>query len=170
MNTLTDNKSFLSNNKYEFVIDRLPNIKFFSQTVNLPGISLSATSTPSPFVNLYNPGNQLTFEPLQISYIVDEDMKSWFELYTWMTNLGNPESLNKLGILTKVAGKNNSVMSDASLLIKTNANNPNIKISFRDMFPTDLQGVTFSSIEGQDFLTATATFTYTHFTAEYLNK
>jgi hypothetical protein len=166
--TLTTNKSFLANNKYEFVIDRLPNLKFFSQTVNLPDISLSATATPSPYVNLYNPGNQLTFGQLQISYIVDEDMQSWFELYTWMTNLGNPESLDKLGTLTKQAGKQNSVMSDASLLIKTNANNPNIKITFKDLFPVDLTGFTFSSIEGQDFITATAAFQYTYYTAEKL--
>ena len=166
--TLTTNRSFLANNKYEFVIDRLPNLKFFSQSINLPGISLSASQTPSPYVNLFTPGNQLSFEQIQLTYILDEDMKSWFELYTWMTNLGNPQSLDKLGILTKAAGKQNSVMSDASLLIKTNANNPNIKISFKDMFPVDLPGFTFSSIEGQDFQTASATFAYTYYTAEYI--
>lgn len=166
MTTTIPNKSFLSNNKYEFVITRLPNVAFFLQGINIPNISLGTTITQTPFVQIPKPSNTLTFEPLNINYIIDEDMKSWFELYTWMTNLGNPESLNKLGILTNFPGKNNSVTSDATLFVKTNSNNLNIKFTFYDIFPTELNGVQLTSTEGQEFLTSTVTFSYTYYTAE----
>lgn len=166
MTTTIPNKSFLSNNKYEFVINRLPNLVFFLQGINIPNISLGTTITQTPFVQIPKPSNTLTFEPLNINYIIDEDMKSWFELYTWMTNLGNPESLNKLGILTNFPGKNNSVTSDATLFVKTNSNNLNIKFTFYDIFPTELNGVQLTSTEGQEFLTSTVTFSYTYYTAE----
>jgi len=95
-------------------------------------------------------------------------MQSWFELYNWMTNLGNPETLNKLGTLTQVEGKLNSVKSDASLLIKTNSNNDNIEVRFYDLFPVELTGFNLSSAEGQDFPATSATFAYTYMEATKL--
>lgn len=166
MTTTIPNKSFLPNNKYEFVITRLPNVVFFLQSINIPTITLGTTTTQTPFVQIPKPSNTLTFEQLTLNYIVDENMESWFEIYNWMMNLGNPTSLNKLGTLTKTTGKNNSITSDATLLIKTNSNNPNIKFTFHDIFPTDLTGVQLTSTEGQDFLTSSITFAYTYYEAE----
>jgi hypothetical protein len=94
---------------------------------------------------------------------MDEEMKSWREIYEWMYNLGNPESKNKIGNLTQIPGRRNSITSDASLLIKSNANNPRIKFIFYDMFPNSLSGVTLSSTEGQEFLTSTISFLYSHY-------
>jgi hypothetical protein len=162
------NPSFLPNNKYEFVIERLPNFTFYVQGVLLPSITLGATQTPTPFTTVYTPSNQLTYEQLQITYIVDEDMLSWFELYSWMTNLGNPTSFDKLGILTSQPGKKNSITSDATLLIKTNSNNTNVEVKFVDIFPIELTGFQFSTSEAQDFQTTSATFAFTYMTATKL--
>jgi len=164
------NTSFLANNKYDFVIERLPNFTFFVQGINMPSITMNPTQTTSPYTNIFNPGNILTYEQLQVTYIVDEDMKSWFEIYNWMTNLGNPTSLDKLGTLTKTSGKINSVTSDATLLIKTNSNNNNIRIKFYDLFPIELTGFTLSSAEGQDFQTTSVTFSYNYLEATTLTN
>lgn len=160
------NRSFLPNNKYQFVIDRLPNLVFFVQSINIPDISLSNISTQTPYVQIQTPGGLLTYSDLTVNFILDEDMQSWFDMYTWMTNLGNPETLDKIGSLTKVPGKKNSVTSDASIIVQTNANNPNIKFTFYDIFPTDLTGVQLTSTEGQDFLTSSVTFKYTYYKAQ----
>lgn len=162
------NRSFLSNNKYQFVIDRLPNLMFFLQAVNIPSISLGTVITPTPFVQMPKPGQQLSFEDLTLTYILDEDMQAWFDIYNWMTNLTNSEFPAKVSNLTSEAGKPNSKTSDAALLIKTNSNNANIKFKFADIFPTELSGVQLTSTEGHDFFTATVTFKYTYYTAEMI--
>jgi len=162
-NQTPTNKSCLSNNKYEFVIDRLPHVTFFIQSIVIPDVSLNGTQVPSPYVSVPIPGNILNFGELQVTYIMDEDMKAWREIYDWMYNLGNPESQNKIGDLTQTPGRRNSVTSDATLLIKSNANNPRIKFTFKDIFPTTLGGVTLSSAEGQEFLTSTISFLYSHY-------
>lgn len=159
------NKSFLANNKYEFVIERLPNLVFFLQSVNVPDITLGSIVTSSPYAQIPRPSNLLSFGDLNLNYVVDENMESWFEIYNWIVNLGNPTSLDKLGKLTKVPGKKNSVMSDATLIVKSNANNPNIVFKFYDIFPTTLSGVQLTSSEGQEFLTSSITFTYTYYEA-----
>ena len=159
------NKSFLSNNKFQFVIDRLPHVEFFVQSVNLPAMTLLNSDTQTPFTRVSIPGNILIFDPLQVTYMMDENMQSWFEIYNWITQLGNPTSRNKIGGLTTQPGALNSITSDAVLTINTNANNPNIRVTFKDLYPTELTGVQFTSTEGQDFLTATITFAYTTYTA-----
>jgi hypothetical protein len=161
------NKSFLSNNKFEFAIKRLPNLTYFVQSINLPGITLLNTTVNNPFVATPIPGNQLAFGQLTAGYIVDENMESWSEIYEWITQLGNPQGFDKLGTLTKISGKNNSIVSDATLIIKTNANNPNIQISFKDLFPVEIGELSFSSIDsGQDFITSSITFGYTYYTVQ----
>jgi len=165
-NQTPTNKSFLSNNKYEFVIDRLPHVTFFIQSVVIPDVSLVGTQVPSPYVSVPIPGNILNYGELTVTYIMDEDMKAWREIYDWMYNLGNPESRNKIGDLTQTLGRRNSVTSDASLLIKSNANNPRVKFTFKDIFPTTLGGLTLSSTEGQEFITSTISFLYSHYTVD----
>ena len=159
------NKSFLSNNKFEFSIQRLPNFTFFVQSVNIPSLTLFDSRIASPFTRVQVPGNQIDYGELSLTVIMDEDFHAWFELYNWMTNLGNPESYDKRGTLTNTAGRINSVTSDASLIVKTNSNNPNFIINFKDVFPVSMSDLTFSTTESQDFLTISSTFSYTSYSA-----
>jgi hypothetical protein len=160
------NKSFLTNNKYEFIFDRAPNLTFFTQSVNIPDLTISAVATTTPFTTIYVPGNIITYEQLIVTFMVDEDMTAWFEIYNWINNVANPETYDKRGTLSLTPGKTNSIKSDAVLLIKTNSNNPNVKFSFKEMFPTSLSGMQLTSTEGQDFLTTTATFQFAYYIAE----
>ena len=157
------NKSFLSNNKFDFVLDRIPNFTFVVQSVNLPSLALQSTTVNTPFVQLSIPGNQLSFGQMTLSFIIDEDMQSWYEIYNWMFQLGNPKSFNKRGTLTGESGTNTHVTSDGTLFIKTNSNNMNWKATFYEMYPNDLGDITFSTTETQDFLTSTVTFNYTYY-------
>jgi|LakMenEpi03Aug12_release.lakeMendotaPanAssembly.Ray.scaffolds.fasta_scaffold07822_14 hypothetical protein len=161
------NKSFLSNNKFDFVIDRLPNIQFFIQTINLPTISLGIATTPTPFVTVQTPGTIITFEEITVSYIIDEDMKSWFEIYNWLHALAGTEGFPK-STLKNSPGSYENFTSSATLIIKTNSNNANVKLKFFDLFPTNLTGFQLSATESHDFITSTVTFNYTKYEADYI--
>jgi hypothetical protein len=168
MATLTTtpvNRSFLSNNKFDFILRRIPNFTYFVQAVNLPSMSLQSTSVNTPFSALSVPGNQISFGTLTLTFIVDEDMQSWYELYDWIFKLGNPKGYDKRGGLQDNDELINSVTSDATLLIKTNANNSNFKIDFYGVYPTDLGDMQFSAVENQEFITSTVTFNYTYYEA-----
>ena len=73
-NQTPTNKSFLSNNKYEFVIQRLPHVTFFIQSITIPDVTLNGTQVSTPFVNLPIPGDTLQYSELQLTYIMDEDI------------------------------------------------------------------------------------------------
>ena len=163
--TVPVNKSFLSNNKFEFVLGRIPNFTFFVQGVNLPGLTLQSSSINTPFSAVSLPGNQITFGTLSLSFIVDEDMQSWYELYSWIVQLGNPKGYNKVGTLTGQPGSVISTTSDATLILKSNANNPNFQFNFFDVYPTELGDMSFTTTDNQEFVTSTATFNYGYYEA-----
>ena len=165
LTTTPANRSFLSNNKFDFVLRRIPNFTYFVQAVNLPSLSLQSTTINTPFSALSVPGNQISFGTLSLTFIVDEDMQSWYELYSWIFKLGNPKGFDKRGGLKDDDELINSVTSDATLFIKTNANNPNFKIEFYGVYPTELGDMQFSSVDNQDFITSTVTFNYTYYEA-----
>ena len=168
--TIPTNRSFLSNNKFDFVLNRIPNFTFLVQSVNLPGISLGLTEVPTSATTLRIPGTIVNFSSVSLSFIVDEGMQSWYEIYNWITRLGNPTSSAKQLGFSQEPGGDNYITSDASLLIKTNANNPSWRVDFFEMFPTDLSDINFSTTESQEFITSSATFNYTYYTVTNLTN
>ena len=159
------NRSFLSNNKFDFVLKRIPNFTFLVQGVNLPGLTLQSSSINTPFSAVSIPGNQITFGSLSLTFMVDEDMQSWYELYNWIVQLGNPKGYNKVGTLTGKSGSVTSTTSDATLYVKTNSNNPNFQFNFIDVYPTELGEMSFATTDNQEFITSTATFNYGYYEA-----
>ena len=159
------NRSFLSNNKFDFVLKRIPNFTFLVQGVNLPGLTIQSSSINTPFSAVSIPGNQITFGSLSLTFMVDEDMQSWYELYNWIVQLGNPKGYNKVGTLTGKPGSVTSTTSDATLYVKTNSNNPNFQFNFIDVYPTELGEMSFATTDNQEFITSTATFNYGYYEA-----
>src|SRR5674476_866058 len=82
------NKNYLSPVEYRFGVKKLPYTSFFVQNVNLPGISLGKIDQPTPFVPIPVQGDHLTFNPLALTFRVDEDLGNWLEVYTWIRNSG----------------------------------------------------------------------------------
>ena len=165
LTTIPVNRSFLSNNKFDFVLKRIPNFTYLVQSVNLPGLALQSSSINTPFSAVSIPGNQITCGSLSLSFLVDEDMQSWLELYNWIVQLGNPKGYNKVGTLTGKPGSITSITSDATLFIKSNANNPNLRFDFVDVYPTELGEMSFTTTDNQEFVTSTATFNYGYYEA-----
>ena len=165
LTTIPVNRSFLSNNKFDFVLKRIPNFTFLVQNVNLPGLVLQSSSINTPFSAVSIPGNQITFGSLSLTFMVDEDMQAWYELYDWIVQLGNPKGYNKIGTLTGKPGSVTSITSDATLFVKTNSNNPNFQFNFINVYPTELGEMSFTTTDNQEFITSTATFNYGYYEA-----
>lgn len=171
-----DNANFLSPLGFRFIVDKLPNVNFFCQSASLPSVSLAETEIPTPLVRLPYAGTKLTYAPLDIRFRVDEDMKNYLEVYDWMKGLGTPESTDQYKALnatvprpTAGAGPGGNVMqgvfSDASVVVMTSAQNPNIRIGFVDIFPTNLSPLNFDVTQSDvAYIEADATFTYRNFT------
>jgi hypothetical protein len=161
-----ENTSILQATKYTFIIPDLPFAKYFCQTVNLPGVSTSPVAIPTPFTDLYRHGDTLSYESLGINAIVDEDLYVWEETYKWLVSITKPTKFDEYRNRKATA---NRIYYDGFLTINTNANNPNLRIKFKDVHPVILGGIQFSTTENaQTIPTADVTFRYDYFEIERL--
>ncbi len=167
MSTLTDNQNFLSPLGFRFLIQKMPNVNFFIQTVNIPSVSVGETTMPSPFVAIPVGGDHLNFGSLSLTYKVDEDMKNYRELHDWINGIGFPESFDqRKEELQKSAGikASKDLLSDGTLVILNSNMNPNLEVTFKDLYPVSLGDVQFDlSQTDVEYITATADFRFRSF-------
>lgn len=133
--------NLLKTNSFQFSIERIPETIFRITAVNLPEVSVPAPSAPSAASTQYFPGSTSEFSQLNLTFLVDENLKNYEEIYRWITQ-------QRYGIGSEFSPKNTTetkLTSDATLLTLTNSSNPNRVIKFFDVFPTSLGQLNFST-------------------------
>jgi len=174
---------YASPTQFKFSILKLPKVEYFCTSVNIPGIELSGASQATPLKDIPIPGNKLTYEPLQMRFIVDENLENFQEIHGWLVGLGYPrdhtEFQNLLASGTdRFPGRGTAVKtepgkdrnatadtggtySDATLTVLTSKNNAQLEVRFRDVYPTGLSGLQYDQqAQDVDYLTATVSFNY----------
>jgi len=130
--------------------------------VSVPGVALGDASKSYSTGLATFAGDSLQYNELSISFIVDESLNNWREIYNWMRGLA-PASLGEDNQYSDLKMSDYRTVSDASLILLTNTGNPNIKIDFKDMFPLSLSDIGLklndTSVEP---VSAQVTFRYTY--------
>jgi hypothetical protein len=159
----------LSPNGFMFNISKLPDISYFCQQVNLPGITLGAPEFGNPFNVQPIPGDTLTYDQLTVQFLVDSDMNNYKSIYNWIIALGFPQSYDQYidfvsadqrGALSELARN----YSDATLQILSGTNLPSQIVQFFDMFPVAIDSVVFESTnQDVQYIVGNATFRYGYY-------
>jgi hypothetical protein len=177
---------FASPTQFRFQIQKLPEVQFFTQTINIPGISVDGLIQGSPLSQIAIAGSDLSYEDLTVSFLIDEEYRNYREVHDWLKGLSFPENHTQFqnllsegsdrmprsqtrGVQTE-SGKtypatpDAAIYSDATLTILSSKNNPQLEIRFRDVFPKSLGSV---SLTTQDtdvaYLVADVTFGYKYY-------
>jgi hypothetical protein len=175
---------YASPTQFKFSIIKLPKVEYFCTAVNIPGVNLGETTQATPLKKIPIPGDTLVYEPLRMSFIVDENLENFQEIHGWLVGLGfprdNKEFRNLLAAgndrfptrntsnISTEAGKTKyaaadagPTLSDATLTVLSSKNNSQVEIRFRDMYPTGLTGLSYNQQAADiDYLTATVSFSY----------
>ena len=136
----------LADVQFKFDVAALPNTSFFIQTVNLPGVTLEAATIATPQLqNFSRHTGIITYEALDVTFMIDEYLKNWQEIYEWM-----------IGDVSKY--------TTAVLTIVSSSMNPTLEIHFKDIFPTSLSAIPFDSTTTDPvYQVATISFNYTEY-------
>lgn len=148
-------------------------MSWFCSKVNLPGINMAGEPAQvTPFIDAPLPGDKMTYDPLTITFLIDEQMYSWTTIQDWIKGVTFPDNFNQyknlnlqqqLQLQQKITG-GKPQYSDAMLTVFSNKNNPVLSISFIDVFPISLSPVEFSVAESAtDIITGTASFKFTNY-------
>lgn len=163
----------LQPNKFQLNFSRTPTMQFFCQAISVPGISLSEIPRNTPFVDLYSPGEKAIYDVLNVTFVVDEELKSWLEIHNWIRALTFPKDFQEyrdLERMSKYVGNTQRPQySDASLTFLSSSYTPTWRFKFFDCFPTSISAFVLSAQEGpENIITADATFRFAYYDVEKL--
>jgi len=177
---------FASPTQFRFQIQKLPEVQFFAQTINIPGISVEGLTQSSPLSQIAIAGSDLSYEDLTVSFLIDEEYRNYREVHDWLKGLSFPENHTQFqnllsegsdrmprsqsrGVQTE-SGKiypatpDAAIYSDATLTILSSKNNPQLEIRFRDVFPKTLGSVSLTTQDTEvAYLVADVTFGYKYY-------
>lgn len=154
------NLSLAQPNTFKFTLTRLPNFVYGLQRVDLPGLTISGNQVytgPFAHTDYTVPGEKITYDPLTVGCLLDEDFVGWQEVVSWMKELiVAPGAKPK-----RVPIKN---MSDATILLNNNKFRSNMAAKFYNLYPTNIGPVSFDYSVGPDSpLVYDVTFNYSHY-------
>jgi len=55
--------------QFRFKMTKLPQVEFFVQTANIPGITLGSTSFETPLKDIAGVGDKVTYQTLDVSFL-----------------------------------------------------------------------------------------------------
>lgn len=160
----------LTSTGFKFVIDKLPEITFFCQEANIPGITMGDPMLANPFRSIPLPGDHLTYDTLNVKFIVDADMSNYIALYNWIVALGFPENYQQY--INYISSQQTLVLSElaksysgAVLQVLDGTNNPVKQLVFKDVVPRSIGSLTFQSNTADTmYLIGDATFQFSYYT------
>ena len=182
--TQPDKLDYASPTQFRFGIHQLPKVEFFAVSAAIPAIALSDVVIPTPFKSIPMMGDQLTFDNLSVSFIVDEHLENYLSIHEWMTAIGFPKNRKQFSEFktnisntpstarsaaststdigdVKAASPNNALFSDATLTILSNKNNPIVNVFFRDLYPVAMTALDYNQqATDVEYITASIDFAY----------
>ena len=125
---------------------------------NNSSLSFGFVEQPTKFgTRLQLSGSQYDFETLEVSFIVDENIRTYMEIYDWMRSLGNLEDQSEYVDITRH-------QTEAQLLILSSSYNPIYCVDFKGVFPISMSSIDFdSTVTETEPVIVTATFQYRSF-------
>jgi len=169
-----DTNNYLSTNYFKFEISRLPLVTYYCQQVNLPSLSLSPVEQPTVFGTTAKwIGGKYTWEELNVSFLVDEDMKNWIEVFEWMEEIGTmvdfKSNISSQRNIPRPSGQTEDFFSDSKISITNSSYKTKLEVSIHDMFPIALSGIQFNSTSSDNEpVVANVTFAYTYYSINRL--
>ena len=171
--------------QFRFKMIKLPKVEFFVQTANIPGISLGTATVPTPLYDYPVPGDTLTYQSFDMSFLVDENLSNYKELHDWINGLGFPKNHTQFadlqgtssdrfpGTTASTAATGTSVpqplseggiYSDATLTVLNNKNIAKTEIRFQNVFPISLGSLSYDiKASDVDYLQVQASFNYMYY-------
>ncbi len=163
------NRNFLSPVGFKFILNRAPKVAFFGNSANIPSMTLGVAVQTNYLKDIDVPGDKIIFEDFNLRFLVDENLENYMEIYNWIRGLGYPESLEEIfnwqssnSTFQQQDKSQMNLYSDGTLQVLTSKQNPNFKVSFKDLFPYSLSTLSFDATDTDiQYFTADVSFKYT---------
>jgi hypothetical protein len=145
--------NFLNPTAFVLQLDTVvyPTAEFTVQTMILPDVSVEGAPYHTPSRSIAMAADKISYGPFECSFLVDEDLINYKELYDWLYNQVDDN-------------ESSSNVRDITLNILSSANNVTKQIRFINAYPTSLSSIPFDiTMTDVEYLTAAVSFNYSYF-------
>ena len=177
---------YATGTQWRLAFNRLPKTTWFCTAANIPGITLGEAQYATPMSDMIVTGDKLTFETLNITFIVDEELQNYRELWDWIVGMGSPVNHSQWETTlskgdgavrtfgtsdadprTKTTYEESNLYSDSTLIVYNSKNKAKVNVQFKNMFPTTLSALEYSQeLTDVEYFKASATFRYLYYEFE----
>jgi len=167
-NKQIENRNFLSPIGFKFILAKYPKVAYFCQSANIPSMNMNVPEQLTPYRPLPMDGF-ISYDPLTISFLVDEDLENYLILHNWLRGLGVPDTMSERSDFyntapTAASNEPVSLFADGTLSVLNSNFNMNFNVVFKDLIPMGLNALEFNaSIDGTEYAMAQVSFRYSSY-------
>ena len=175
---------FAQSNQFAVWFEIFPEVTFSVTRVNIPGMTLGSAILPTPLLDIPFVGEKLVFDNIDMTFIVDEQLKNYQEVHNWMVNIGFPRGHDQFqardrpdgaanrnvlnpSVYGQVPGTAEGYLPDRNLYsriavdILSSKNNPLLRVEFLEAWPIALGALQYGVDNSDtDYLLADVSFQY----------
>ena len=143
----------------------------------MPGVNIGEALFPTPMVDLGIVGDKITYETLDVTFLVDEELINYRELHKWITDISFPFSRASYAAATStnvsnaekapdtpIPATDQDLYSECTLQILNSKNIAKVELRFKDIFPISLSGLDYNQQQTDvEYLQALASFRYSYY-------
>lgn len=168
-------RKYLQENSGQLMVNLLPQVKYHCISWSLPDVQAHSIPSANPMITRPVHGTKLEFGKLQVTFLVDQNLANYLEIFDWMIGNSPPRDPHQAKVWldqqhsSMFRFNQKGAYSDATLILFTTQENAHMEVSFTDLFPISLgslQGSTTTATANE--LTCTAVFDYRDF--EFVRK
>lgn len=153
------NANRLESANFLLVTHNNPFMNFFCQTIVIPSVTTNAVLVPTPYSETWRHGDKAVYEPLNVSILIDEDLRVWEEAYNWIKGLTYPHDSEEYRQQVK-----HGLYSDMSIIFLKNSKNPNLMLRIYNCHPIFIGPINMSVSDDPNAIMQTdLTFQYDTF-------
>ena len=170
-------------NQFKLYLPIFPLTEWFVTRCNIPGVSMGQGIQATSLIDIPLIGDKLTYDDFYCTFIVDEQLKNYMEMYNWVKNIGFPFEHAQFNVLdrpdygnrsggqkynaekdTYSKAEDSDLYTDIFVQIMTGKNNLIAQCEIYEAFPTTLGAIEYSQQEtDMTYATCEVGFAYSWF-------
>ena len=130
---------YSQSNQFKIFMPIFPMVEWFVVRCNIPSVTLGQADQYTPFVDIAVVGDKLQYGDFNITFLVDEQLKNYMEMYNWVKNIGFPFSgQDQFNRLDRPDGQNRGANTSVKLANSTTYVERNDRDLYTDIIVTIL--------------------------------
>ncbi|MEG1299132.1 MAG: hypothetical protein RSC93_00315 [Erysipelotrichaceae bacterium] len=148
---------------FKFVIDIIPSLTYFAQSVTIPTLTVDSIETKIRNYRAKLPDNHMVMDDLMLQFLVDEDYYNYDKIRLWMLKCVKAQEDDD--------GSIGELLSDV-YVSRLDSNKKEIaKFVFKGAFPSMLGSLNLASnVADADIIVSDITFAYQSYDIVYTNR